>query len=188
MTQSSLIYIHPISKIMHARDLGATVDYALEFNLHTNTLVHHVCTNQRSEQIVFCEHTNSVCYSQNPNILIRTFDVDILPILEKVCINILVSAYFVSILIHDHTTRLSVTVACGIGAHLGRNRLWVRFLVVSDTYPMFIEPTIIWVSLRFRVSPGTYDTKIVLKTCAKFGNHIFNLWYLQNVGFLYREW
>ena len=38
----------------------------------------------------------------------------------------------------------------GIGFHLGRNRLrvrnrlWVRFLAVSDIYPMFIEPTITW--------------------------------------------
>ena len=32
----------------------------------------------------------------------------------------------------------------GIGSHLGRNRLWVRFLAVSDIYSMFIEPTITW--------------------------------------------
>ena len=30
----------------------------------------------------------------------------------------------------------------GIGAHLWRNRLRVRVLAVSDTYPMFIEPMI----------------------------------------------
>ena len=33
----------------------------------------------------------------------------------------------------------------GIGSRLGRNRLWVRFLAVSDIYHMFIEPTITWV-------------------------------------------
>ena len=37
----------------------------------------------------------------------------------------------------------------GIGSHLGRNRLWVRFLAVSDIYPMFIEPTITWVPSGF---------------------------------------
>ena len=33
----------------------------------------------------------------------------------------------------------------GIGSHFGQNRLRVRFLAVSDIYPMFIEPTITWV-------------------------------------------
>ena len=42
----------------------------------------------------------------------------------------------------------------GIGVRLGRNRLWVRFLAVSDIYPMFIEPTITLQSLRG--SLGTY--------------------------------
>ena len=37
----------------------------------------------------------------------------------------------------------------GIGSRLGRNRLWVRFLAVSDIYPMFIEPTITWVPSGF---------------------------------------
>ena len=36
-----------------------------------------------------------------------------------------------------------------IGVHLGRNRLWVRFLAVSDIYPMFIQPTITWVPSGF---------------------------------------
>ena len=36
----------------------------------------------------------------------------------------------------------------GIGAHLRRNRLWVRFLAVSDIYPMFIEPIRLLGSLR----------------------------------------
>ena len=45
---------------------------------------------------------------------------------------------------------LSVTVAySGIGSRLGRNRLWVRFLAVSDIYPIFIEPTITWVPLGY---------------------------------------
>ena len=46
----------------------------------------------------------------------------------------------------------------GVGSRLGRNRLWVRFLAVSDIYPMFIEPTITWVSGYIWL-----DTKIVLK-------------------------
>ena len=37
----------------------------------------------------------------------------------------------------------------GISSRLGRNRLRVRFLAVSDIYPMFIEPTITWVPLGF---------------------------------------
>ena len=37
----------------------------------------------------------------------------------------------------------------GIGAHLGRNRLWVRFLAGSDICPMVIEPTITRVPSRF---------------------------------------
>ena len=42
----------------------------------------------------------------------------------------------------------------GIGSRLGRIKLWVRFLAVSDIYPMFIELTITWVPLRG--SLGTY--------------------------------
>ena len=37
----------------------------------------------------------------------------------------------------------------GIGSRLGRNRLRVRFLAVSNIYPMFIEPTITWVPSGF---------------------------------------
>ena len=50
----------------------------------------------------------------------------------------------------------------GIGSRLGRNRLWVRFLAVSDIYPMFIEPTITWVPLGFSEYIWL-DTKIVFK-------------------------
>ena len=50
----------------------------------------------------------------------------------------------------------------GIGSRLGRNRLWVRFLAVSDIYPMFIEPTITWVPSGFS-GYIWLDTKIVLK-------------------------
>ena len=50
----------------------------------------------------------------------------------------------------------------GIGFHLGRNRLWVRFLAVSDIYPMFIGPTITWVPSWFS-GYIWFDTKIVLK-------------------------
>ena len=44
---------------------------------------------------------------------------------------------------------------------IGWNRLWVRFLAVSDIYPMFIEPTITWVSSGFS-GYIWLDTKIVL--------------------------
>ena len=37
---------------------------------------------------------------------------------------------------------LSLQWPSGIGSRLGRNRLRVRFLAVSDTYSMFTEPTI----------------------------------------------
>ena len=50
----------------------------------------------------------------------------------------------------------------GIGSRLGRNRLWVRFLAVSDIFPMFIEPTITWVPSGFS-GYIWLDTKIVLK-------------------------
>ena len=50
----------------------------------------------------------------------------------------------------------------GIGSRLGGNRLWVRFLAVSDIYPMFIEPTITWVPSGFS-GYIWLDTKIVLK-------------------------
>ena len=40
--------------------------------------------------------------------------------------------------------QLSSLWPSGIGSRLGRNRLWVRFLAVSDIYLMFIEPTITW--------------------------------------------
>ena len=49
-----------------------------------------------------------------------------------------------------------------IGSHVGQNRLWVRFLAVSDIYPMFIEPTITWVLLGLS-GYLWLDTKIVLK-------------------------
>ena len=48
----------------------------------------------------------------------------------------------------------------GIGSRLGRNRSWVRFLAVSDIYPMFIEPTITWVPSGFS-GYIWLDTKIV---------------------------
>ena len=50
----------------------------------------------------------------------------------------------------------------GIGSRLGRNRLWVRFLAVSDIYPMFIEFTITWVPSGFS-GYIWLDTKIVFK-------------------------
>ena len=50
----------------------------------------------------------------------------------------------------------------GIGSRLGRSRLWVRFLAVSDIYPMFIEPTITWVISGFS-GYIWLDTKMVLK-------------------------
>ena len=50
----------------------------------------------------------------------------------------------------------------GIGSRLGRNRLWVRFLAVSDIYLMFIEPTITWVPSGFS-GYIWLDTKIVFE-------------------------
>ena len=50
----------------------------------------------------------------------------------------------------------------GIDSRLGRNRLGVRFLAVSDIYPMFIEPTITWVPSGFS-GYIWLDTKIVFK-------------------------
>ena len=60
---------------------------------------------------------------------------------------------------HNHNPSLWPS---GIGSRLGRNRLSVRFLVVSDIYSMFIEPTITWVPSRF-TGYIWLDTKIVLK-------------------------
>ena len=54
----------------------------------------------------------------------------------------------------------------GIGSRLGRNRLWVRFLAVSDIYPMFIEPTITWVPSGFS-GYIWLDTKIVFKKMSR---------------------
>ena len=56
----------------------------------------------------------------------------------------------------------------GIGSRLGRNRLWARFLAVSDIYSMFIEPTITWVPSGFS-GYIWLDTKIVLKKTKNFG-------------------
>ena len=50
----------------------------------------------------------------------------------------------------------------GIGSRLEQNRLWVRFLAVSDIYPMFIEPMITWVPSGFS---GTYGS--TQKLCSK---------------------
>ena len=50
----------------------------------------------------------------------------------------------------------------GIDSRLGRNRLGVRLLAVSDIYSMFIEPTITWVPSGFS-GYIWLDTKIVLK-------------------------
>ena len=59
----------------------------------------------------------------------------------------------------------------GIGSCLGRNRLWVRFLAVSDIYPMFIEPTITWVLSGFSGYIWV-DTKIVFKKNTFLGKYI----------------
>ena len=50
----------------------------------------------------------------------------------------------------------------GIGSRLGRNKLWVQFLAVSDNNPMFIEPTITWDPSGFS-GYIWLDSKIVLK-------------------------
>ena len=61
----------------------------------------------------------------------------------------------------------------GISMHLGRNRLWVQFLAVSDIYPMFIQPTITWVPSGFS-GYIWLDTKIVLKKKKTENYKIFN--------------
>ena len=67
----------------------------------------------------------------------------------------------------------------GIGMHLGRNRLRVRVLAVSDTYPMFIEPTITQVPSGFS-GYIWLDTKIVLKNivsnCMGRKSHLYMLY------------
>ena len=67
----------------------------------------------------------------------------------------------------------------GIGSRLGRNRLWVRFLAVSDIYPMFIEPTITWVPSGFS-GYIWLDTKIVLKK--KNGKPLFRQFLVFAIG------
>ena len=75
---------------------------------------------------------------------------------------------------HCHISACSYWYEClslwpsGIGSRLGRNRLWVRFLAVSDIYPMFIEPTINWVPSGFS-GYIWLDTKIVFKNVVTYG-------------------
>ena len=70
----------------------------------------------------------------------------------------------------------------GIGSRLGRNRLWVRFLAVSEIYPMFIEPTITWVPSGFS-GYIWLDTKIVLKK-----SYIKNsTWFIYSEIFLHTD-
>ena len=56
----------------------------------------------------------------------------------------------------------------GIGSRVGWNRLWARFLAVSDIYPIFIEPTITWVPSGFSGYIGYGLTqKLCLKKCPR---------------------
>ena len=66
----------------------------------------------------------------------------------------------------------------GIGSHLGRNRLRVRFLAVSDIYPMFIdiEPTITWDPSG---SLGTYG--LTQKLCKKSAQFVCDTSFEANV-------
>jgi hypothetical protein len=60
---------------------------------------------------------------------------------------------------------ISITVAHRHRACLRRNRLGVWVLVVSDTYPMFIEPTITWAprgSLAMRLNHCTGLNRAIL--------------------------
>ena len=73
---------------------------------------------------------------------------------------------------HISLTHIPSLWPSGIGSRLGRNRLWVRFLAVSDIYPMFIEPTITWVPSE--ISGYIWlDTKIVFKKKKKSLNIAF---------------
>ena len=62
-----------------------------------------------------------------------------------------------------------------IGSRLGRNRLWVRFLALSDIYPMFMEPTITWVPSGFS-GYIWLDTKIVLKRCSYYWGYLSDIY------------
>ena len=53
--------------------------------------------------------------------------------------------------VHSETQIYSKSWPSEIGSRLGQNRLWVRFLAVSDVYPMFIELAITCVPSAFRV-------------------------------------
>ena len=63
---------------------------------------------------------------------------------------------------HKGTIQCPSLWPSGFGSRLGQNRLWVRFLAVSDIYPMFIEPTITWVPSVFS-GYIWLDPRIVLK-------------------------
>ena len=58
--------------------------------------------------------------------------------------------------------------------YLGRNRLWVRFLAVSDIYPMFIEPTITWVPSGFSECIWLDTKNCVKKFNIEFGEGLIN--------------
>ena len=63
----------------------------------------------------------------------------------------------------------------GIGSRLWRIRLWVRFLTVSDIYPMFIDPTITWVPSGFSGYIMAWHKNCVFKkTSHTLGNFEFN--------------
>ena len=64
----------------------------------------------------------------------------------------------------------------GIGAHLGRNRLRVRVLAVSNTYLMFLEPTVIPV---LSGSLGTYG--LIQKLCLKESMQLCIILYLNEI-------
>ena len=70
----------------------------------------------------------------------------------------------------------------GIGSSLERNRLWVWFLAVSDIYPMFIEPTITWVSSGLWVHMARH------KNCVK-NTHNDPVGHLSaDISLLYDHW
>ena len=76
--------------------------------------------------------------------------------------NVSVSGAQVSVLVSVSTKKVLGPSLVVSTPRVEQNKLWVRFLAVSDIYPIFIEPTITWVPSGFS-GYIWLDTKIVLK-------------------------
>ena len=91
----------------------------------------------------------------------------------------------------EHQKRPSLWPS-GIGSRLGRNRLWVRFLAVSDIYSMFIEPTITWVPSGLRVYMAWHKNCVkklhVNKQVSEYVHYTILKAVQMNVEFTFLEW